>query len=212
MNTMKVIIFGASGNIGSRLTREMLARGHTVTAFIYGPSPFKKRERLHVIQGDVHSAEDVDKAVRGQDVVLSALGSWGTPSKDILSSAMTHVIPAMRKYKIKRIVSLTGADARDLGDKPNLLQKFTHTLFGTIAAPIMRDGEEHIRLLRKSGLDWTVVRSPVMSNRGRSGSFRLSVRLPMPWSAIHRNDVVMAMIGLAESRDYVKQSPVISRN
>jgi putative NADH-flavin reductase len=207
---MKVIIFGASGKIGQQLTKEMLARGHTVTAFVYGPDPFDTLPRLKVIQGDIHNKDDVTAALKNQDAVLSALGSWGTQTKDILSSAMKHIIPLMEKQKIKRIVSLTGADARDLGDRPNIVQKCTHWFFGIIAKPIMSDGEEHIRLLRSSQLDWCVVRSPVMRDTGSFGKYSLSPRLPMPWASIHRKDVVTAMATLVENRSYVKQSPIIA--
>ncbi len=209
---MKVVIFGASGQVGLRLTSEMLKRGHHVTAFIYGPNPFGEIKNLRVVRGDIHNADDVDLALAGHDAVLSALGSWGTKSKDILSTAMQHIVPAMQKHGITRIVSLTGADARDLGDKPNVFQKFTRTLFSTIADKVMADGEEHIKTLRNSNLDWTVVRSPVMSNRGHMGSYKLKLSLPMPWATINRSDVVTAMADLVESREFNKQSPIIYKN
>lgn len=207
---MKVIIFGASGKIGSLLTTEMLARGHKVDAFIYGSNPFSTQKGFRVIHGDVHNKKEVFDAIKGHDAVVSTLGSWGTPTKDILSAAMTHIIPAMEQHKIARIVSLTGADARDIGDTPGLLQKLSHVVFGIVARDIMEDGETHIRLLRNSRLTWTVLRSPVMRNSGKAGSYRLGLRLPMPWDSIHRKDVVNALAHLAETNDYAGLSPVIT--
>ncbi len=208
---MKIVLFGASGKVGQLLTTELINRGHKVTAFIYGSSPFDENQNLTIITGDVHNLENVEEAILGNDAVVSTLGSWGTKSKDILSSAMTNIVPAMEKQKIKRIITLTGADARDTGDEPNFIQVFTHWFFGLIQPKIMSDGEVHIKTLRDSSLDWTVVRSPVMSNKGKYGSYKLKLQLPMPWNTINRKDVVSAMADQIENQDFIKQSPVIYR-
>ncbi len=208
---MKVVIFGASGRIGSRLVAEMLNRGHEVTAFIYGPNQFAEEKNLKVISGDIHNADDVAEAIAGNDAVLSALGSWGTKTKDILSSGARNIVAGMQKAGIKRVVSLTGADARDLGDKPNLTQRWTHIVFTFTAGKVLRDGEEHIRTYRASDLDWTILRSPVMSDKGKKGHYKLRNVLPAPQATIHREDVTKAMADLVMTRDYVKQSPIIYR-
>jgi len=206
---MKIVIFGASGKVGQLVTAELIKRGHSVTACVYGPNPFAHNERLTVMSGDVHKLNDIEKAIFGNQVVVSALGSWGTPTKDILSSAMTHIVPTMEKHKISRLVSLTGADARDKGDTPNFLQKCTHLLFGTLQPKIMADGETHIKILRSSKLDWTVVRSPVMTNSGSYGGYKLRNILPLPWAKINRHDVALAIADLAENHEFIHQSPVI---
>jgi putative NADH-flavin reductase len=208
---MQVIIFGASGKIGSRLVAEMLKRGHTVTAFVYGRSDFTTDERLRVVEGDVRSLDDVAKALHDQDAVLSCLGSWGTPTKDILTSGMQTIIPSMQRQGVRRIISLTGADARDTEDEPGLMQKFSHQLISLFAPKIVEDGEAHLRLLRASNLDWTVLRSPVMTNSGRFGGYKLRMKLPNLWATINRQDVVAAMADLVESDSFVAKAPVIYR-
>jgi putative NADH-flavin reductase len=208
---MKVVIFGASGKIGRRLVAEMLVRGHLVRAFVHGENPFEEHLNLHVVMGDIHNAKDVESAILGCDAVLSALGSWGTKTQDILSTAMRSVIPAMENNNIKRVVSLTGADARDKNDRPNILQVFMHGVFGTIGGNVLKDGEEHIRILRSSSLDWTVLRSPVMTDSGKHGNFSLRLTLPYPWQTIHRTDVCTALCNLVESSEFVQQSPIIYR-
>ncbi len=205
---MKVLILGASGQIGRRLVAEMLYRGNEVTAFIHGPDHLTKHHNLRVVQGDVHSKDDLENALKGQQLVMSALGSWGTPTHNILSSAMANIVPLMQKHSIKRIISLTGADARDLGDNPGFLSAISHRILQFVARKVLQDGELHIKLLRNSDLDWTVVRSPVMTNR-RHSRYKLAHHLPKPWQTVPRHCVVMAMADLAESRRYVKRSPVI---
>src|SRR6185437_8838226 len=49
-------------------------------------------------------------------------------------------------------------------DRPHLLDRAQHGLFGVLAPKVLRDAEDHIRLLQQSSLDWTTVRAP-SSNR-----------------------------------------------
>jgi putative NADH-flavin reductase len=72
---MKLLIFGASGKTGHQLVEQALAQGHTVTAFARNPAKLKlTHPNLQIAQGDMLNVESVERSVRGQDVVLSALG------------------------------------------------------------------------------------------------------------------------------------------
>lgn len=208
----RILVFGASGHIGSRIVPLLLTKGYAVVAFIHdNGANLPKHQNLKLYRGDVHDATQVKRAMKNCDMVVSALGSWGAPKKDIVSAGMRAIIPAMDAYGISRIVSLTGADARDPHDKPGLWHKLTHALFGAVVIKILRDGEEHMRLLRESDLDWTVLRSPVMNETGETGRYTLRMKLPGLFDTIHRDDVAAAMVELVETGEYSKQAPIIYR-
>lgn len=72
---MKLIIFGASGKTGRQLVEQALAQGHAVTAFVRNPAKLKlTHPNLQIAEGDMLNVESVERGVRGQDAVLSALG------------------------------------------------------------------------------------------------------------------------------------------
>jgi putative NADH-flavin reductase len=72
---MNLALFGANGPTGRLLTQQALSKGHTVTAFTRHPDAFPvQHENLKVIGGDVFDLASVDRAVAGQDAVLSTLG------------------------------------------------------------------------------------------------------------------------------------------
>src|SRR5437868_3637499 len=74
-DSLKVTVFGGSGNIGKRIVTEALNRGHQVTIISRDPSHVKeKHERLGVKQGNVLDTAQVAQLVAGQDVVISAIG------------------------------------------------------------------------------------------------------------------------------------------
>lgn len=207
---MNIVAFGANGRVGSKIVARLLNDGHAVTAFIHGPSRLPEHENLQLVQGDIHKSEDVVKAVMGSEAVVSALGSWGTKSKDILTAGMQNIIPVMEAAGITRIVSLTGAGAEDNTDKPTAFDKATHALMNMAAPQILRDGEAHIELLRSSSLDWTVLRSPIMQEGSKSG-YELVTTPPTPWATIKRDDVVTAMVNLVLGTDLAKSAPFIVR-
>lgn len=205
---MNILIFGANGNIGTRVVSSLLNDGHTVKAFVHGASHFPKHELLSVITGDVRSSKDVESALPGVDVVISTLGSWGTKSKDILSTGMQVIIPAMEKAKIQRIISLTGSGVLLPTDNAAWYDRLNPLLLQIVAPKILIDGERHIQELRKSDLDWTVVRSPVMKNGAKNG-YVLSDTPPLLWKRAVRDDVAQAIVDLATSNDHVKQAPFL---
>jgi putative NADH-flavin reductase len=206
---MKVTVFGANGKVGRLVVAEALRRGHHVTAFVHS-KPLSQQERLRIIKGDVRDLDSVNQAIDQCDAVISTLSSWGTPTKDILSKGMRSIIPIMERRGIKRIVSLTGSGANVGSDKFTVIDRLSHAAF-TLAAPkIMRDSEAHIRLLERSSLDWTVLRSPVMNERGEP-SHILSKKRSLAWQTIHRNAVAHALVDLAEHPEWYRQAPFISR-
>ena len=120
---MHIVIFGANGRVGSRLVRELVKDGHEVRACVHGRHDFETGQNLEVIEVDIYDANGVARAVQGQDVVVSTLGSWGTKRKDVLSSAMRHIIPAMKAHNVSRIITLTGAGAFDADDTPSFVDR-----------------------------------------------------------------------------------------
>lgn len=82
--SMQVTIFGANGKIGTLVVTELLARKNSVKAFVHNHATLPENVNLTVVKGDIHSATDVSQALQGSQAVISALGSWGTPQKDIL--------------------------------------------------------------------------------------------------------------------------------
>ncbi|MFB7636016.1 NAD(P)-dependent oxidoreductase [Streptomyces sp. NPDC056149] len=76
----KIALFGANGTIGSRILDEALRRGHQVTAVVRDPAKLTKSDpHLTVVTGDVLDPESVAEVVKGQDVVVSAVGGGDGP-------------------------------------------------------------------------------------------------------------------------------------
>ena len=207
---MQVTVYGASGKVGRLVVDELLVGGHTVVAFVHNYNPFVSLGEVQVVSGSVDNPTLVAAAAAGSQVIISTLGSWGTPSKAVVSTGTGAIIAAAAKHKITRVITLTGASALYVRDKPTLRDRLIHVLLNLAAAKILRDGEAHLRLLADSSLDWTSIRSPIMLGFG-STLYGLQRRLPSLLATIPRRAVVKALVDQLNDTSHLRQAPVIRR-
>jgi len=79
---MDIGIIGATGNIGQRVVREALGRGHRVTGFTRDPAKLEEADpNISWKAVDVLDADSVRRAIGGLDVLIS-LYQPGNASKD----------------------------------------------------------------------------------------------------------------------------------
>ncbi|MGB4768460.1 MAG: NAD(P)H-binding protein [Candidatus Saccharimonas sp.] len=206
---MNIAIFGASGNIGSRVTHLLLAQGHSVVALTHRSTNLPTHAALKVVRGDIHNRADVEAMLVGADLVISTLGSWGTKQKDILTAAMSNIVPIMESQGITRVISLTGAGVLLSSDAVAWYDRLNVAMLALVAPKILHDGENHLKILTASQLDWTVLRSPVMTNR-TAHCYRLQSRPPLPWQTVSRDNVAQAIVNLIDSTEYAQIAPFIT--
>jgi putative NADH-flavin reductase len=76
ITAMNLLIFGGSGRTGQALVEQALEQGHLVTVFARDPAKVGRIDRnLVVLKGDIADYDSVEAATKGQDAVLSALGT-----------------------------------------------------------------------------------------------------------------------------------------
>ena len=71
---MKLVVFGATGNVGRQVVAEALRRGHEVIGVVRDPAAVKSPDpRVSLVKGDATNADSIAKIVRGADAVVSAI-------------------------------------------------------------------------------------------------------------------------------------------
>jgi uncharacterized protein YbjT (DUF2867 family) len=168
---MKVIVFGATGNIGRLTVERLLADGHTVTAFARHPRTLDlDHPGLRHWAGDARDADAVKRAVRGQDAVMITLGA-GTSRKSTIRSAGTlNVVGAMQAHGVRRLICQSTLGAHESWDNLNFFWK--RIMFGLLLRPVFHDHELQEHLVRASGLDWTIVRPSAFADGPATGRFK----------------------------------------
>jgi putative NADH-flavin reductase len=168
---MKILVLGATGLTGEHLVKQGLDRGHSVTAFVRDPSKIRLRHpNLRVFAGDVSNAEHVREAIKGHDAVLSALGAKSPFKRDYrLITGINNVVTAMEQENVKRLVYQSF-----LGVKENRedLGFFVNHVVSFLLQKVIADHEEKERIIKKSKLQWTIIRPPKLTNGSGRGKYR----------------------------------------
>jgi len=135
MNTMKILVTGGAGFIGSNLTEYLLEQGHEVrvldnfaTGHIENLLPLFDRfgSRFELQVGDIRNLDDCRKAVDGMDYVLheAALGSVPRSVADPITTnevnigGFLNMLVAARDAQVKRFVF--AASSSTYGDSAQL--------------------------------------------------------------------------------------------
>ncbi|HTW47784.1 MAG TPA: NAD(P)-dependent oxidoreductase [Acidobacteriaceae bacterium] len=105
---MNIVLFGASGMIGSRVLREAVSRGHSVKAVVRDPSRVAAERGVTVVKGDMTDAARVAEVVAGADAVVSAYSPGQGTEKQLLPAVGTLVAGA-RQAGVKRVLIVGGA-------------------------------------------------------------------------------------------------------
>ncbi|MGW1786648.1 NAD(P)-dependent oxidoreductase, partial [Streptomyces sp. NPDC002143] len=68
---MKIVVLGATGNIGSHVVKEALSQGHEVVAYVRNPDAVQPQAGVTVVQGSLDDRAALAKAFAGGDAVIS---------------------------------------------------------------------------------------------------------------------------------------------
>jgi putative NADH-flavin reductase len=202
---MKLLILGATGATGLEVVAQAIERGHMVTAFVRNPDPLKSLgDRITVIRGNVLDSRELAGVLVGQDAVLSAFGPRLPISQgdaDLLQRFGLALTSAMQQAGVRRVViESTAFLFKDAVFPP------AH-LFGRLFFPgVVRDANEMENTFQKSGLDWTLVRPPQLTNKPPTGKYRAKIgHLPPFGFNISRGDVADFMIKAGENHASIQK-------
>ena len=168
---MQLTIFGASGKTGRHLAWQALAAGHHLTAVVRDPARLPVRhERLAVVVAGGLDPPAIEPAVADAGAVVSALGpSISRDTSSIMSAGTASILQAMRAAGTSRLVAISATDDRG-----------TTLPYRLLVAPLLRgllrrgyaDMASMEQTIRRSGVDWTILRPPRLTNSPRTGTYR----------------------------------------
>ena len=183
---MKLVVFGSTGKTGVELVKQSLALGFDVTAFLRDTSrmPFTD-ECLHCMTGDVLNLIDVQKAVQEQDAVVCALGSNSLSKTSIRSEGTANIIKAMKENNVTRLVVIS---AMGVAESWSTLSFINKLFFATLLCT-RQDHEKQEVLVKKSELDWTIVRPSGLVDTPVTESYNIGENILAKTSKISRADV-----------------------
>jgi putative NADH-flavin reductase len=215
---MKLTIVAATGGIGRHILDQAVTAGHEVTAVVRNPRNLSQPVRA--VTADLANPDPaaLQAAVDGADAVLSGLGPRSNAEAGIASRGTRAIVAAMQATGARRLIVVSAAPIgtvpspgrpkpprHDPGDGFFMRHLFSHvakTLFRAHYADlaVMED------LIRDSGLDWTIVRPPRLSDKPLTGRYRTAIgqNIRGGW-IVPRADVAHYMLRVLDQPETIKQ-------
>ncbi len=215
---MKLTIFAATGGIGRQALEQAVAAGHDVTAVVRDPK--KLSAEIRIVTADLAAPDPaaLQSAVAGAGAVLSGLGPRSKSDAGIASQGTRAIVQAMKATDVRRIVVVSAAP---IGTVPSPGRPkppkhdpgdgfFMRNLFSPLTKAALRKPYADLALmediLRDSGLDWTVVRPPRLTDKRLTGTYRTAYGQNLRRGLfISRADVAHLMLRVLEQPETIKR-------
>jgi putative NADH-flavin reductase len=171
---MKIALIGATGFVGSEVLKELLSRGHQVTALARNPEKLAGQLGLNVVKADALDAAQVAAAVEGHDAVVDSYNpGWSEPRiHDVFLQGTRAILDGVKRSGVKRVLVVGGAGSLfvapgvQLVDTPHFPAEYKQ---GALAA---REALNQIR--NETALEWTFLSPAALLAPGpRTGKFRI---------------------------------------
>jgi hypothetical protein len=165
---MNVVLYGATGNSGQRILKELTNRGHHVTAVARDTS--KIPPTVKAVKDDLSSVEAIASIIAGADVVVSA---YAPPqdNTDALLGVTERQIAAAKKAGTARLIVVGGAGLLEVAPGVTLIAS---GYLPEAYLPIAKSHEKALGVLKASDINWTYFSPAGYFEAGeRTGKFRL---------------------------------------
>ena len=215
---LDIVIYGATGEVGSHVVREALDRGHRVTAVSRRPEQVdRQHDNLSVVKGDLLDKASVTEIVTGKDVVIlsvrGVIGDSGSPESALQFIAAEMLIDAVFQQgdRAPRLLHVGGSGSLEVepgvlyaAKLPKILipKNLEVEILGQILA---------LEFYRKvDDVKWTYVTPPKnFTNGPRTGVFRIggsrALQDDRGRTRVSRADFAVALIDEAEQARHVRE-------
>lgn len=215
---LDIVIYGATGEVGSHAVREALDRGHNVFAVSRNPANVETQHaNLTVVRGDLLDRASVAEIVTGKDVVIlsvrGVIGDSGTPESAlqfIAAETLVDVLFTMGS-SAPRLLHVGGSGSLEVEPGVLFAAKLPKILLPKGLEVEILGQILALEFYRKvDDVNWTYVTPPRnFTNGPRTGVFRIggdqALEDERGRCRLSRADFAVALIDEAEQARYPRQ-------
>ena len=175
LNIYKIAVLGGTGKSGNHVVKKLIGAGfsprllHRNPSLIQNPNPL-----IEWVKGDARNPESVHELLDGCDAVISTLGQ-PKGEASIFSDATRNVIRAMDFFQIKRYILTTGLNVDTPMDKKGSYAASATVWMKANYPETTNDKQLEWEILNESGLDWTLVRLPLIDLTDQDIQIKISL-------------------------------------
>lgn len=205
----KIAVIGGTGKSGIFLTRELIRQNIPIRILLRDPSTYPARSLpVDIVPGDVRDPAAVLNLTEGCSAIISTLGQ-PKGEAPVFSQATRNVLAAMQIRQIRRYILTTGLNVDTPMDRKGPVTQAGTDWMKQHYAATTTDKQLEYELLAASGIDWTLVRLPLIGVTADSAPVNTSL-LDCPGTGIHGIDLARFLIFQLEDKAYISQAPFLA--
>ncbi len=201
-----LLIIGANGGIGRQTVDQALSAGHRVTALVRNPAKLPLTHPcLTIIRADVTQPLSLSKVFSGHDVIISAVGVSGgfsDPPTSLYSQGAVNTLREMKQSGLKRIFFISASAVETNPLLPFFVRLASKYIIQKLLSNMYADLRLMEKYIKESGLDWTIVRPPRLTDAKLTGNYRIAInRFLKNGLKLSRADTAHFMLSHIQSED-----------
>lgn len=202
MANYTLAIFGITGQTGRALAKVSTARGWSVRGLVRPGSEVTGLEGATIVRGNLSDPVCLAEVVDSTDAVYCVFGPRPPYTEAFCADATAGIIAAMRGNGVQRIICQTGAMI-GAGNRTRPFE-WLSAVVGKQQHAVIRDRIEQERLIMDSGLAWTLVKPPRLTNATDIHRVQDGVQLRIGLlSSIGRTSLAHFLLDVLEREDTV---------
>jgi len=208
---VKILLFGATGGIGSHIRERARANGHELVLFARDTA---KLDPLHdgetAVAGDIADAVRVTAAVAGVDAVISALGptSNGADQVPLFENFARALVEAMKAHGVRRLVAISGGAVEVPGERKRLAARLASAVVRLFVGNVVAAKQREFDIVHASDLDWVAPRAARVVHGPRTGTY--NVGDAARGTRVNAGDLADFMVAALTDDSYLRQAPLIA--
>jgi putative NADH-flavin reductase len=189
-----VLIIGASRGIGLETVKAALEAGHSVRAMA------RSARRIPIDHPKLEKIAESLGVSAGPEIIFG-------PTR-IFSKATRVLVTAMEEAHVSRLICVTGFGAGDSRGHGGFLYTVA---FHLLLARVYDDKDVQEWIIRRSKLDWVIVRPVILTDGPKTNAYRALVD-PRDWTCgfISRADVADFLVKQIEDDAFLRKTPVLT--
>jgi len=176
----RILVIGANGGTGKQCVAIALDAGHHVTAMLRNPDKLNLRHpNLEIVKGDLMQPDTIMRYLENKDVVISAIGVSGGLFSDkpttLYSQGNKNLLNEMQKTGVQRAFFISASAIEISPVLPLMVRLAEKYVLQKLLKHMYADITEMENIVKQSGIDWTIMRPPKLTDKPVTGRCRFAI-------------------------------------
>lgn len=189
-------LFGGSGRTGRQVIKAAIEREVAIRALVRSTrSIIVPDDSLVLVTGPLTSDEAIRETLQGASAVCVVFGPRPPYTDIFCADATQRIVSAMKALHVPKVVCQTGAMIGDYDDNRTPAFRFMARLYRHRRPTAHQDRVDQERVIRESGLSWTLVKPPRLTDGPASNHLRVGPQIRVGlMSSVSRTDLGRVLV------------------